>query len=34
VCGVLFQYPNTEGTVEDYSALVAKAHAADVCSCI
>lgn len=30
VCGVLFQYPNTEGTVEDFSALVEKAHAADV----
>ncbi|XP_065834477.1 glycine dehydrogenase (decarboxylating), mitochondrial-like isoform X2 [Oscarella lobularis] len=27
LCGVLIQYPNTEGHVEDFSVLVAKAHA-------
>jgi len=26
VCGVIFQYPNTEGSIEDFSALVKRAH--------
>jgi len=34
VCGVLLQYPTTTGTVEDYSALVKKAHAANVKVCV
>ncbi|GMV24688.1 MAG: glycine dehydrogenase (decarboxylating) [Phycisphaerae bacterium] len=28
VCGVLVQYPTTDGRILDYSALIAKAHAA------
>lgn len=31
VCGVLFQYPDTEGRVEDFSELVDRAHKAGVC---
>lgn len=27
VSGIIVQYPNTEGTVEDYSQLVSSAHA-------
>mmetsp|Transcript_32983 Transcript_32983/g.72931 ORF Transcript_32983/g.72931 Transcript_32983/m.72931 type:complete len:1042 (+) Transcript_32983:156-3281(+) len=34
VCGVLLQYPATDGTVEDYKALVQKAHAANVKVCV
>eukprot|EP00270_Netrium_digitus_P022294 TRINITY_DN993_c0_g1_i2.p1 TRINITY_DN993_c0_g1~~TRINITY_DN993_c0_g1_i2.p1 ORF type:complete len:1078 (-),score=269.85 TRINITY_DN993_c0_g1_i2:213-3416(-) len=30
VCGVLVQYPATDGSVIDYSEFIAKAHAADV----
>lgn len=30
VCGVLVQYPNTEGSVEDYSALLKQADNANV----
>lgn len=30
VCGVLIQYPATDGTIHDYRALVEKAHAAGV----
>jgi hypothetical protein len=30
VCGVLVQYPATDGSVHDYRALVDKAHAAGV----
>jgi glycine cleavage system pyridoxal-binding protein P len=26
VCGVLFQYPDTEGKVEDFTELVDRAH--------
>ncbi len=26
VCGVLFQYPDTDGKVEDFTALVDRAH--------
>src|SRR4029077_3441102 len=28
VCGALVQYPDTFGTIEDYSALIERAHAA------
>ncbi|KAI8074390.1 glycine dehydrogenase [Gongronella butleri] len=28
ICGALFQYPNTQGTVQDYEALTAQVHAA------
>lgn len=31
VCGVLFQYPDTEGRVEDFSELVDRAHKGGVC---
>ncbi|EFJ42017.1 hypothetical protein VOLCADRAFT_107448 [Volvox carteri f. nagariensis] len=34
VCGVLVQYPATDGTVSDYKALVAAAHAANVKVCV
>lgn len=42
VCGVLVQYPATDGSVHDYRGLVDKAHAAGVkvgaaafwCSCV
>src|SRR5207244_11143246 len=27
-CGILLQYPSTSGQIEDYSALIAQAHAA------
>jgi glycine dehydrogenase len=30
VCGVLLQYPATDGTIHDYKALVSAAHAANV----
>jgi hypothetical protein len=30
VCGVLLQYPATDGTVEDYKGIVSKAHAANI----
>ncbi len=30
VCGVLIQYPATDGSIEDYKALVDKAHKANV----
>ena len=30
VCGVLVQYPNTEGSVEDYAALIREASKANV----
>lgn len=30
VCGVLVQYPNTEGSVEDYSGLIRRANEAKV----
>ncbi|KAI8477420.1 MAG: glycine cleavage system, P protein [Monoraphidium minutum] len=33
VCGVLVQYPATDGSVHDYRALVQKAHAAGVKVC-
>lgn len=33
VCGVLVQYPATDGSVHDYRALVDKAHAAGVKVC-
>ena len=26
VCGVLVQYPNTDGQINDYSELIEKAH--------
>ena len=32
VCGALVQYPNTEGTVVDYSSFVDMANQANVCS--
>lgn len=31
VCGVLFQYPDTEGRVEDFTELVDRAHKGGVC---
>ncbi|GLC37204.1 hypothetical protein PLESTB_000991200 [Pleodorina starrii] len=34
VCGVLVQYPATDGTVADYKALVSTAHAANVKVCV
>ena len=34
VCGVLVQYPATDGTVSDYRDLVSKAHAAGVKVCV
>ena len=34
VCGVLVQYPATDGTVDDYKSLVEKAHAANVKVCV
>lgn len=34
VCGILLQYPATDGTIEDYKAVVAKAHAAGVKVCV
>ncbi|KXZ51330.1 hypothetical protein GPECTOR_13g817 [Gonium pectorale] len=34
VCGVLVQYPATDGTVADYKALTAAAHAANVKVCV
>jgi len=34
VCGVLLQYPATDGTISDYKGLVAKAHAANVKVCV
>ncbi|KAG2453334.1 hypothetical protein HYH02_001558 [Chlamydomonas schloesseri] len=34
VCGVLLQYPATDGSIADYKALVAKAHAANVKVCV
>jgi glycine cleavage system pyridoxal-binding protein P len=30
VCGVLLQYPATDGTVDDYKGIVSKAHAANI----
>jgi len=32
VSGVLFQYPDTEGRVEDFTALVDQAHKGGVCN--
>ncbi len=32
VSGVLFQYPDTEGRVEDFTALVDRAHKGGVCT--
>lgn len=32
VSGVLFQYPDTEGRVEDFTALVDQAHKGGVCT--
>lgn len=32
-CGVLFQYPNTNGKVEDFTELVEKAHAGNALAC-
>lgn len=32
VSGVLFQYPDTEGRVEDFMALVDRAHKGGVCT--
>jgi len=26
VCGVLVQYPNTDGQIEDYSSMIKTAH--------
>eukprot|EP00877_Chromochloris_zofingiensis_P000850 jgi/Chrzof1/10766/Cz05g11130.t1 len=34
VCGVLIQYPATDGSIHDYKALVDKAHAAGVKVCV
>eukprot|EP00798_Chlamydomonas_sp_ICE-L_P019990 gene19990-26705_t len=34
VCGVLLQYPATDGTVDDYKSLVEKAHAQGVKVCV
>lgn len=37
VSGVLFQYPDTDGRVEDFSALVDRAHKGGVrgsCGCV
>lgn len=34
VCGVLVQYPDTQGTVKDYKAMVDAAHAAGVKVCV
>lgn len=31
VSGVLLQYPNTSGTIEDYTSLVENAHHNGVC---
>jgi glycine cleavage system pyridoxal-binding protein P len=31
VSGIIIQYPNTEGSVEDIKQLIAKAHANKVC---
>lgn len=31
VSGVLFQYPDTNGKIDDFSDLVKKAHDAKVC---
>lgn len=33
VCGVLFQYPDTEGRVEDFSELVDRAHKGGALAC-
>ena len=30
VCGVLFQYPDTNGKISDFSELVSAAHAGNV----
>ena len=30
VCGVLLQYPATDGTIDNYKAIVDKAHGAKV----
>lgn len=34
VFGVLVQYPNTEGRIEDYSELLNDAHNNQVCLCV
>ena len=31
VCGVLVQYPNTDGQVNDYTKMIEKAHDNKVC---
>ena len=33
VFGVLVQYPNTEGRIEDYTKLLKNAHSNQVCVC-
>ena len=34
VCGVLVQYPNTDGQVNDYTKMIEKAHDNKVCVCV
>lgn len=34
VCGVLLQYPATDGTVDNYKSIVDKAHAANIKVCV
>lgn len=33
VCGVLIQYPNTDGQINDYSDIIEEAHQNKVCVC-